>query len=454
MRESREGVPEKVISEQRGEGASPGEELRAKEAAGGGGRASPGPRAASVPTERGTPSRERCQVIWDWEAPEGLPRDREPPEGPGGHLAGTKLPPPLQELRATCMETPAGPWSYLFSSLAGQSRRTGQAGAPRTAWIPLAVVSLEWDGDGELSSQGPPCRARGTGKERARVHSPGPPQLLGAPALRSTGGDNRRPSVKRGSRVLSPHQATPEPSLLPGHSCPGLVRRGYPGLPSLLFPGMPPGGLSAPGRSPRRCSDKKKERAVGHESQEARAGRMGEPQPELSQGTPPGSPPLSPHPHPLSPQPHLCGSFAPSSGDPIPALALSFLQEAALWGQARATFQTGVWEEVEGPAEGPSVPAVPATCTHCEDTPRGFGLQRPAPNTSFSAQGRKGAAAGGARPFADTLWGGAGPPAPPDPDCHGLPGSPTHGRVSLDPWAGAPAPRSLCTAQPSDSGWH
>lgn len=81
----------------------------------------------------------------------------------------------------------------------------------------------------------------------------------------------------------------------------------------------------------------------------------------------------------LSPQPHPCGSFAPSSGDPIPTLALSCLQEAALWGQAKATFQTGVWEEAEGPAEGPSVPAVPATGPRCEDTPLGFGLGRPAP---------------------------------------------------------------------------
>ena len=39
-----------------------------------------------------------------------------------------------------------GPCSYLFASLAGQSRRTGQAGAPRTAWIALAIVPLERDG--------------------------------------------------------------------------------------------------------------------------------------------------------------------------------------------------------------------------------------------------------------------------------------------------------------------
>lgn len=55
---------------------------------------------------------------------------------------------------------------------------------------------------------------------------PGPPQLWGAPALQST-----------------------------GHSCQGLARRGCPGRPSLLSAGMPLGGPSAPGHSPRRCSE-------------------------------------------------------------------------------------------------------------------------------------------------------------------------------------------------------
>lgn len=87
----------------------------------------------------------------------------------------------------------ARPRPYLFSSLAGQSRRTGQAGASSTAWIPLTVVSLEWDGDGELSSQGPPWEPRA--RARSRGHSPGPPQLLGAPAPRSTEED-KRPSVR------------------------------------------------------------------------------------------------------------------------------------------------------------------------------------------------------------------------------------------------------------------
>lgn len=350
------------------------------------------------------------------------------------------------------METPAWSWSYLFSSLAGQSRRTRQAGAPRTAWIPLAVVSLEWDGDGELSSQGPPCGTQGTGEEQARVHSPGPPQLLGAPALRSTAGDNRRLSGEAAGR--SPHTRPPRsPASYPGTAVQAWHARDT--LVSLLsffqechwvgclpLDAVPADALTRKRRGQRGMGPRRPGRAEWGNS-------------TLNSAMAPRPAVLPrPRPHPLSPQPHPCGSFAPSSEDPIPALALSLLQEAALWGQARATFQTGVWEEVEGPAEGPSVPAVPATCTHCEDTPRGFGLQRPAPNTSFSARGSKGAAAGGARPFADTLWGGAGPPAPADLDCHGLPSSSTHGGVSLDPWAGAPAPRSLCTAQPGDGGWH
>lgn len=52
-------------------------------------------------------------------------------------------------------------------------------------------------------------------------------------------------------------------------------------------------------------------------------------------------------------------------------LALSFLQEEAQVRPSQSAFQTGVWEEAEGPAEGPSVPAVPATCTRSEDNPQG-----------------------------------------------------------------------------------
>lgn len=122
---------------------------------------------------------------------------------------------------------------------------------------------------------------------------------------------------------------------------------------------------------------------------EGQGGPNGGTPPRAQPGGPAQPSPLPSPTHSLSPQPHPCGSFAPSSGDPIPALALSFLQEAALWGQAKATFQTGVWEEAEGPAEGPSVPAVPATCTHCEDTPRGFRLKRPAPTTASLPKGAK-----------------------------------------------------------------
>lgn len=51
-----------------------------------------------------------------------------------------------------------------------------------------------------------------------------------------------------------------------------------------------------------------------------------------------------------------------------------------------------------GPPEGgPSVPAVPATCAHCEDMPPGFSLKRPAPHSSSSAQGSQG---NSCRPFA------------------------------------------------------
>lgn len=80
-------------------------------------------------------------------------------------------------------------------------------------------------------------------------------------------------------------------------------------------------------------------------------------------------------------------------------------------GPAKATFQTGVWGEAEGPPEAPSGPAVPATCARCEDTPRGLGLQRPVPN-SFSRS--KGSSCRSSQAFADA-WEGARPPSPPIP---------------------------------------
>lgn len=90
------------------------------------------------------------------------------------------------------------------------------------------------------------------------------------------------------------------------------------------------------------------------------------------------------------------------------------------WGQAKATFQTGVWEEAEGPAEGPSVPAVPAPCTHGEDMPQGLGLKRPAPNTSFAAQGSKGSSCRSSQAFCRHPQGWSLPCSPADSDCHRL----------------------------------
>lgn len=66
----------------------------------------------------------------------------------------------------------------------------------------------------------------------------------------------------------------------------------------------------------------------------------------------------------------------------------------------------GVWEEAKGPTEGPSVPAVPTTCTHREDTPRGFRLKRPAPN-SFPRS--KGSSCRSTRAFCRHPWDAACP---------------------------------------------
>lgn len=111
-------------------------------------------------------------------------------------------------------------------------------------------------------------------------------------------------------------------------------------------------------------------------------------------------------------QPQPCGGLAPSSGDPIPALALRFLQEEALVGPRQSHFPDRRVGEAEGPPEAPSVPAVPAAGARWEDTPRGLGLQRPVPN-SFS--GSKGGSCRSSQAFADT-WGGARPLSPADPN--------------------------------------
>lgn len=77
-------------------------------------------------------------------------------------------------------------------------------------------------------------------------------------------------------------------------------------------------------------------------------------------------------------------------------LALSLLQEEAQVGPSQSAFQTGAWEEAEGPAEGPSVPPVPATCTRGEDKPQGSRMKRLAPSASTSAWAHQETAAGGA----------------------------------------------------------
>lgn len=80
-----------------------------------------------------------------------------------------------------------GPWPYLFSSLARQPRRTGQARAPRTARVSLAVVALEWtervgvsrqllhsgwgSGQGSQGRRGPLTRASSAlGRSRSAKH--------------------------------------------------------------------------------------------------------------------------------------------------------------------------------------------------------------------------------------------------------------------------------------------
>lgn len=82
------------------------------------------------------------------------------------------------------------PWPYLFSSLARQPRRTGQARAPSTARVSLAVVSLEWmemvgvssrllrsqwgSGQGVKRRQGPLTRASSAlGRSRSVKHCGG-----------------------------------------------------------------------------------------------------------------------------------------------------------------------------------------------------------------------------------------------------------------------------------------
>lgn len=97
---------------------------------------------------------------------------------------------------------------------------------------------------------------------------------------------------------------------------------------------------------------------------------------------------------------HIPAALLCPQGTPSQQLALSFLQEEAQVGPSQSAFQTGAWEEMEGPAEGPSVPAVPATCTRSEDKPQGSRMKRLVPNASTSAWGCQERAARGA----GSLW--------------------------------------------------
>lgn len=116
----------------------------------------------------------------------------------------------------------------------------------------------------------------------------------------------------------------------------------------------------------------------------------------------PGTLPSSPSPsHSLSPATSLQQLRSVLKGPGwSQQLALSLLQEEAQVGPSQRAFQTGVWEEAEGPAEGPSVPPVPATCTRGEDKPQGSRMKKLAPSASASAWGCPETAAGGAGP----LW--------------------------------------------------
>lgn len=108
---------------------------------------------------------------------------------------------------------------------------------------------------------------------------------------------------------------------LPWHSHRSLARQGCPGLPFLPSPGGRLGWPSGPGHSLHRCS-------VGGNGKDG-GSRVRDGQGKPPGGCPhgiqgPGTLPNSPSPSPLPPQPHPCGSFALSSGDPIPAIGSEF----------------------------------------------------------------------------------------------------------------------------------
>lgn len=203
------------------------------------------------------------------------------------------------------METPAASGSSPGKgpALTSSPLWPGSPGAPGRPGLPAQPASPSplspWSGmDGECEK---PHGAQGGGvKRRQRPTHPGllsPRPLPLCEALRTTA----RGPVSRVSRELALHQGHPEPSLLPGRSCQGLARRGCPGLPSLHFPGGPPGGPSASGHSPRRCSDEKKG-VVAWGPGQRRPGwaAWGKPTPNSASGI------LLPGTHPLSSSPATC----------------------------------------------------------------------------------------------------------------------------------------------------
>lgn len=124
-------------------------------------------------------------------------------------------------------------------------------------------------------STGPLLAGRKEGGE-GRAYSPSPPQLWGAPALRSTAEDKGdKGAVGWSSLGNLPHHTAAPARALPEHSCPGLAHQGCPGLLSPLSPGGRLGGPSGPAHSPRRCSEETMRKVGGPGSEPARMGQMG-----------------------------------------------------------------------------------------------------------------------------------------------------------------------------------
>lgn len=161
---------------------------------------------------------------------------------------------------------------------------------------------------------------QGSGEIRRGTH----PGLLGSWAFqrqKALQGTTRGTLSDEAARGPS-HTGRPQAQSLPGRSCRGLAHQGCPGLPSLPSPRGMLGGPSAPGHSPHRYSDQGVGRGVGCGSEKARMGQLGSPPENPEPGLP--APQSSLFPHSLSPQPHPYGSFAPSSGDPLPSIGFEF----------------------------------------------------------------------------------------------------------------------------------